>query len=703
MATNIGLNIVEVDGAAAPAIVGAATSVGAFNIITRRGVPNRAVPITSFPKFVERFGGYFAGGLGAYLVKGFFDNGGLTAYVNRVVATDSTTGAKAAELTLLDAANRDTLLVQAAFRGALDPGAWGNDLYVSVGVTTTPAVRLNETLAATIKGTAWGAPTVDMAAASFPALNVKVDNEANATSITFTAIDFLTPTAATQAEVAAAINRRTGKIFASVGTGGDANKLIIKSTGEAAKLSGGFTKLEVTGANATLGFAVATVTGTPAPLNAGGTQVARIDELHVGDAVKIQSGGTSALVKLLSVNQVTNDVTWTPNITPGGFDPLLTRLSRVEADLKVAQGGTADDNVVETWTGLSMESDVANYAPKRINDALQGSRYITVTDKLSSSVPGADVPVAGGGFARMGSGRDGTAAANDFIGDSANRTGFFAFDPYDVQLIACERTDGSILTAALAYCANRGDCMVIGSVPEGYVEGGQAVAFGQAFQSKKSYGALYGPWIGVTDPIGSGGAPIKRIPPVGHVMGVFARIETARGIWKAPAGDEANLLGAIDVEYRLSDGEHTDLVRNGSVNGIRPMPRSGIVIDASRTLSTDTRWLYVNVRLLFNYVKSSLKVGLRWVRQEPNRDTLWASVKFTSVIPFLMGLWRQGAFGTGAPAEVFTVICDANNNPPDEVDKGNLKVEVYFYPSKPAETIVIVVGQQASGAKVSEA
>jgi phage tail sheath protein FI len=108
------------------------------------------------------------------------------------------------------------------------------------------------------------------------------------------------------------------------------------------------------------------------------------------------------------------------------------------------------------------------------------------------------------------------------------------------------------------------------------------------------------------------------------------------------------------------------------------------------------------VRLLFNYVKSSLKQGLRWVRQEPNRDTLWTSVKYGSVTPFLLGLWRQGAFGSGEPADVFTVICDETNNPPDEVDKGNFKVEVYFYPSKPAETIVIVVGQQASGGSAGE-
>jgi phage tail sheath protein FI len=106
--------------------------------------------------------------------------------------------------------------------------------------------------------------------------------------------------------------------------------------------------------------------------------------------------------------------------------------------------------------------------------------------------------------------------------------------------------------------------------------------------------------------------------------------------------------------------------------------------------------------LLFNYVKSSLKLGLRWVRQEPNRDMLWSSVKYNSVVPFLMGLWRQGAFGTGNPDDVFTVICDSSNNPPAEVEQGNFRLEVYFYPTRPAETIIITVGQQPAGGSASE-
>ena len=173
-------------------------------------------------------------------------------------------------------------------------------------------------------------------------------------------------------------------------------------------------------------------------------------------------------------------------------------------------------------------------------------------------------------------------------------------------------------------------------------------------------------------------------------------------MFKAPAGDEAVLRGALAVEREVTDVDHTDLVKNGSVNGIRPIRGAGIVVDASRTLSTDTRWLYVNVRLLFNFVKASLRDGLRWVKQEPNREVLWNMIRFTTVTPFLLGLFQRGAFGPGTAEQVFTVVCGPENNPPSEIELGNLRVEVYFFPSRPAETILIVIGQQDGGATATE-
>jgi phage tail sheath protein FI len=230
------------------------------------------------------------------------------------------------------------------------------------------------------------------------------------------------------------------------------------------------------------------------------------------------------------------------------------------------------------------------------------------------------------------------------------------------------------------------------------------MSYAAAFRGRKVFGALYGPWIEVVNPLDrTGNSPRVWVPPVGHVLGAYARIGAARGVWKAPAGDEALLRNALAVEFDMTDADHTDMVKNGGVNGIRAVPGSGIIVDASRTLSTDTRWLFVNVRRLFNFVKVSLRDGLRWVPQEPNDEALRRTVSFNVVRPFLLGLWRQGAFGSDPPDQVFTIKCDAENNPPAEVNLGNFRIEVYFYAVRPAETIIIVVGQQPSGAAAAEA
>lgn len=698
MSYNIGLNVIEVDGLGAPALAGAATSVAAFNIITQRGIPNTPARITNFPEFVQRFGTHFIGGLGSYMVKGFFENDGGVAYINRVE-----NGGTVGSLQLQDSGPVNTLQLRGGYRGSDDPGSWALELYASTTRrSVTTGRRLQETAAASVTTPAALPAATDMVAAGFADLLVTIDGAATATTIGFTAAQFANPAAATRQEIVDAINAGTNDLSASLEPG---DELTLTSTGNIALLSGGFTSLDVQ-VNAAVGFpAVIAGAATTTPVGANGATLHDVTGLKAGDAVEVSDGVTTDMVKLQSVNVLTRAVTWAPALAaPGAYAATDTRLVTLEFDLSIYQGGPDTENLVETFEGLSMESDVANYAVAVVNDTLTGSTFVRVVDQGSATGLGQDRPADLAAPVQFNAGGvDAVPTALDFIGDQAAVTGFFAFDPFDIQLVTCERTDAAIANAGIGYCEGRDDCMYVGAVPESSVGGGTAVAYGQALQGAKRFGALYGPWVMVSDPAGVGDNPVKMVPPTGHAMGVYARIERIRGIWKAPAGDGAQLRGVLDVGYRLSDAAHTDLVVNGTVNGIRAIDGKGILIDASRTLSTDTRWRYINVRLLFNYVKSSLREGLRWVRQEPNKDTLWNLVKYGSVTPFLSNLWRQGAFGTGSPSEVFTVICDASNNPPAQVSLGFLNVEIYFYPSVPAETIIVKVGQQPSGASSSDA
>lgn len=698
MSYNIGLNVVEVNGTGAPAIAGAATSVAGFNIITRRGIPNTPARITSFPDFVERFGTHFTGGLGSYMVRGYFENGGAIAFVNRIVGAATT----AASLQLQDSGPAATLRLEGGYRGTADPGSWARNLYArTTRRSVTTGRRLQETAPASVTTAAPLPQPIDMTAAGFPALTVTVDGAPTPTVISFTAGQFGNPAAATRQEIVDAINAGTGDLAALLEAG---NELTLTSSGNIAMLSGGFTSLAVA-INATLGFpAPANAAATTSALGAGGATLHDVNGLKAGDAVEFTDGVTTERVKLQSVNMLTRAVTWAPALAaPGAYTATDLRIATLEFDLSIYSGGPDDENRVEIHEGLSMETDVANSAVAVLNDPLTGSVYVRAVDEASATPIGQDRPADLAAPVQFDTGGvDAAPLATDFMGSAAAGSGFHAFSPFDIQILTCERTDPSIANAGITYCEVRDDCMYVGAVPEASISGGTAVAYGQALQGQKRYGALYGPWVMISDPIGVGDNPVKLVPPTGHVMGVYARIDRTRGTWKAPAGDEAQLRGVLDVAHRFSDVDHTDLVKNGSVNGIRAVPRAGIVIDSSRTLSTDSRWLYVNVRLLFNYVKSSLRDGLRWVRQEPNRDQLWNLVKYGSVTPFLTQLWSQGAFGTGAPSEVFTVICDASNNPPAQVQLGFLNVEIYFYPTVPAETIVVKVGQQPSGGSASD-
>jgi phage tail sheath protein FI len=418
-------------------------------------------------------------------------------------------------------------------------------------------------------------------------------------------------------------------------------------------------------------------------------------------SITLPSGGGGATV--LTVTAGYRGVA-DPGVWGNGLSVAVTSNADGTFNLAVQQAGATQP--VETWSKLKIGATGAQ-DPNRINDMVAGSQYIMVA--VSSGATANPAPT-------VDSGNNPTSVAllngvDDNLDSTANSTAGAArdtalqapitngvFDPYDIQLLICPETStASVVTAALAYCGNRGDCMFIGYTPQNN-NAAAAKTYGQSLQGDKVYGAIYFPFIRVADPLGG----YKFIPPVGHVAGVYARTANERGIWKAPAGSAANVVNALDVAFSISDVTHTDLVKNGSVCAIRKITGLGIVIDSSRTLSTNALWLYVNVRLLFNYVKSSLKAGLRWTVQEPNDTALWNKAKYNSITPFLLGLYRQGAFGPGKPSDVFIVKIDAENNPPANIQQGIFTVEVYFYPSRPAETIIITVGQQDSGGTASE-
>jgi len=201
------------------------------------------------------------------------------------------------------------------------------------------------------------------------------------------------------------------------------------------------------------------------------------------------------------------------------------------------------------------------------------------------------------------------------------------------------------------------------------------------------YGALYYPWIETADMVKGTGS--IRIPPSGHIAGVYARSDAERGVHKAPANEV--IRGATGLPIQVTRPEQDSLNPIG-VNCIRAFPGRGIRIWGARTLSSDASWRYINVRRLFNMIEESIEVGTQWVVFEPNDPDLWARVR-RDVRAFLETVWSSGALFGRTPNEAFYVKCDEELNPPAVRDLGQLIVEIGVAPVKPAEFVIFRISQ----------
>jgi len=235
---------------------------------------------------------------------------------------------------------------------------------------------------------------------------------------------------------------------------------------------------------------------------------------------------------------------------------------------------------------------------------------------------------------------------------------------------------------------------------EGTEEGGAAAAGGGARPrtSDGGYGAFYYPWILVRDPLPlpDNRSAYAYVPPSGHLAGIYARTDAARGVYKAPANEV--VVGALDLAYQVTRDEQGELNQNG-VNCIRMFQRDIRVWGARTLADAASEWRYVNVRRLFCMVEESIAQATRWVVFEPNDVPLWKAIR-RDVGAFLRLLWRDGALMGRTPEEAFFVKCDEETNPPESIDAGRVVVMIGIAPVKPAEFIIFRIGQHANGVEI---
>lgn len=256
----------------------------------------------------------------------------------------------------------------------------------------------------------------------------------------------------------------------------------------------------------------------------------------------------------------------------------------------------------------------------------------------------------------------------------------------------------AVLDTAIAFAAERRMMVLIDpplSKLVGSAEAMQAwINDGATAPRRRPYAAVYYPRLKVTDPLN--GNRLREIGPSGAVAGIYARTDTERGVWKAPAGIEAGLAGVV-LATAVNESDSARLNPLG-VNVLRTLPVVGNVVWGARTLfgadQQASEWKYVPVRRTASYIESTLADGLGWVVFEPNDEPLWAQIRL-NVGAFMHDLFRQGAFQGSTPREAYLVKCDRTTTTQSDIDRGVVNILVGFAPLKPAEFVVIRIQQLA--------
>ncbi len=334
-----------------------------------------------------------------------------------------------------------------------------------------------------------------------------------------------------------------------------------------------------------------------------------------------------------------------------------------------------DNEIVEVFENLSNTFTDENYWL----DVIEKSGYISATTGILF-VTASDVALSGG-----------VDGISDIV-DADYTDALALFDSIDDVNLICMpgQVSNTLVTALLSYAENRGNVFAI-------TDGAKSADVNTIKTFRKSLscknGALYYPWIKVIDPLSKTGK-LRECPVSGHIMGVYARTIQERGVWKAPAGTECVVRGAVEVVKLLVNAD-CEVLNPVGVNCILPRANYGICVWGARSMSPDSSMRYVSDVLLETNIKESIKRGTQWAVFEPNNSVLWLRVR-TSIEAFLDNLWRDGGlFGT-VPAEAYFVKCDEDLNPQSVRDAGKLIVEVGYAPNKPAEFVIIRIAHSIS-------
>ncbi len=396
--------------------------------------------------------------------------------------------------------------------------------------------------------------------------------------------------------------------------------------------------------------------------------------------------------------------------TSGRFN-LFVREVAVQDGSVLLENGQPRVLASEAFHNLSMDATSPDYVVAALGD----SELVDADDLDVGDPPAGQPGDASGGPAGpsawkpLDGGANGTppTASAELLGSEAAGSGLFALDAIAPEVFnilclpaAATMNDTNLKAsydAALAYCIAKRAFLLV-DIPKSVNTPAEMVAqLGKV--TTHNHAATYFPRLLQSDPLNNGRT--RDVAASGTMAGVFARTDATRGVWKAPAGTEAQLRG-VDLTTVISDGQNGGLNPLG-LNVLRNFPIFGNIAWGARTLDgadqKASEWKYIPVRRTALFIEESLFQALKWVVFEPNDEPLWAQIRL-NVGSFMNDLFRQGAFQGGTPRDAYFVKCDKETTTQSDINRGVVNVAVGFAPLKPAEFVVIRIQQIAGQLQV---
>jgi phage tail sheath protein FI len=383
-----------------------------------------------------------------------------------------------------------------------------------------------------------------------------------------------------------------------------------------------------------------------------------------------------------------------------------TRFQLTVANIKQDKAGVP----VESFSNLSMLPGDPRFAVTVLKN---DSQLVNASIVGGATDPPADtaIPTTGPNVgqipdtAKLTNGNDGKPLVPNNSGfesavfPNSGTGGIFLLDRVDLFNLLCVpgETNPQTLSNLEKFCRDRRAFLIADSAEDAKLDDFQNEAKGLTGLTGDNAinAAFYFPWVIAPDPLAENRP--GEFPPCGYVAGLYARTDSARGVWKAPAGTDASLTGVVGAKIALTNGEN-GVLNPKAVNCIRTFPVYGTVLWGARTLQGNdergSEWKYVPVRRTALFIETSLFRALAWVVFEPNDEPLWAQIRL-NVGAFMHDLFRQGAFQGKTPQEAYFVKCDKETTTQNDINLGIVNILVGFAPLKPAEFVVIQIQQMA--------